>query len=141
MSNRASLSPNQVASTVEGEQRAQLPVLPLLFIAVREYTTFAAEYAVTEGDLVFHFYVTDEVNKLTNPKVYWLERFPEILEPVVKEFFNADFPRVKAAYTEEKASWWLRAFGFGMVLDPHAFVDKFFNSLDAALEGAMTSST
>ena len=103
---------------------------------VLDLTTFAAEVAVTEGDFVYHFYVTDEVNKGPDPKQYWLELFPKVLEATSKEYFKADFPRLKAAYTEEKASWWMRAYGFGRVLDPHKMALQFCDALDKALEDA-----
>ncbi len=106
---------------------------------VTDLTTFAAEVAVTEGDLVYHFYVTDEVNAGPDPKRYWLETFPAVLEQTAKNYFKADFPRLKAAYTEEKASWWLRAFGFGRVLEPHKMALRFCDELDAALDAATSS--
>jgi hypothetical protein len=137
------LTPRQVTKTVEGEQTAgTLPVLPLIFTTVNDYTTYAAEFAITEGDLVFHFYATDEVNQRRDPRGYWLEAFPAVMERVAKDYFKADFPRLKAAYTEEKASWWMRAKGFGQVLDPHKFTYKFLDELDSALDldGAANSS-
>jgi hypothetical protein len=125
---------------VEGEQKGVLPVLPLVFTRVTDYTTFAAEFAITEGDLVFHFYATEEVNQRPDPRQYWLELFPSVLERVSQEYFKATFPRLQAAYTEEKASWWMRAKGFGLLLMPHEFCYKFFDSFDEALDGAATSS-
>lgn len=118
-----------------------LPVLPLSFIPIDDYTTFRAEFAITEGDIVYHFFVTDEVQKLPNPKKYWFELFPQALSEVADKHFNATFPRLKAAYTEEQASWWMRAYGFGKVLDPHRFSYKFFDALDSALDAAMPKAT
>lgn len=137
---KPTLSVHQVTSTVEGEQQAVLPVMGLNFIDISEYTTFRAELAVTEGDLVFHFYPTEEVHALKNPTPakYWKELFPSVLEPVAKSYFNADEARLKAAYTEEQTSWWLRGFGFGHVLDPHKFAYGFLAALDAALDGVIT---
>ena len=142
MTTSSSLSPSQVSSTVESEQSVELPVLPLTFIPINEYTTYRGEVAITEGDLVFHFFITEEANERSNPapKLYWLEIFPSVLQDVSQHYFNAKFPRLKAAYTEEQASWWLRAFGFGQVLDPHKFAYKFLEALDAALDRAITSS-
>ena len=140
MTNPVRLTTRQVTSTVEGEQVAELPVIGITFMKVQDLTTFAAEVAVTEGDFVYHFYVTDEVNRGPNPHKYWLELFPEVLEKTAKEYFKADFPRLKAAYTEEKASWWLRAFGFGLVLEPHKMALSFCDALDAALDSATSSS-
>jgi hypothetical protein len=118
-----------------------LPVLPLTFIAIDGYTTFRAEFAITEGDLVFHFFVTDEVQALQSPKKYWHELFPQALSDVADKHFNVTFPRLKAAYTPEQASWWMRAVGFGKVLDPHRFSYKFFDALDSALDAAMPKAT
>jgi hypothetical protein len=134
------LSPDQAQSKIEQEAQGTLPVLPLHFIQVKDYTTFSLEFAVTEGDIVFHFYVTDEVNARPDPTTYWKETFPNTLSTCVEEYFKATFPRIKAAYTEEHASWWMRAYGFGHVLDPHGFVYKFLDELDRVLDGAVTSS-
>lgn len=141
MTNNPTLNASQVTSTVEAEQAAVLPVLALFFIPITEYTTFRAEMAITEGDIVFHFFPTDEVQALTHPTPakYWTEFFPAALERVAKAYFNADESRLKAAYTEELASWWLRGFGFGHVLEPQKFGYGFLDALDKALDGAITS--
>jgi len=140
MTTKPTLSSNQVSSTVESEQKAVLPVLALHFLDITDYTTFRAELAVTEGDLVFHFYPTNEVHALKRPTpmAYWSELFPAALETVAQKYFDANESRLKAAYTEEQASWWLRAFGFGHVLDPHKLAYGFLEALDAALDGAIT---
>lgn len=117
--------------------QGSMPALPIQFMPVTDFTTFSAEVAVSEGDFIYHFYATDEVNKGANPRQYWLELFPSILEKAAQEYFKATFPRLKAAYTEEKASWWLRAYGFGRVLDPHKLSLGFCDKLDAALESAL----
>lgn len=134
------LHPAQVRKQVE-DQGSELPVLPIRFQRVSGYTTFEAEYAVTEGDLVFHFYVTEEIQRLENPHRYWLEIFPAALDATAREYFKAEFPRLKAAYTEEQASWWLRAKGFGMLLDPHKLVHSYFDTLDEALDSMLKGST
>jgi hypothetical protein len=134
------LSRDQAQAKIESEAKGTLPVLPLHFIQCTDYTTFALEFAITEGDIVFHFYVTDEINALPDPTTYWKETFPNTLSTCVESYFKATYPRIKAAYTEEKASWWMRAYGFGHVLDPHLFVYKFLDEFDAALDGAVKSS-
>jgi hypothetical protein len=141
MTNDPTLNASQVTSTVEAEQKAVLPVLALFFSDVTEYTTFRAELAVTEGDLVFHFYPTPAAHALKQPTPlqYWTELFPECLDRVARQYFNADESRLSAAYTEEMASWWLRGFGFGHVLEPQKFAYGFLAALDAALDGAITS--
>ena len=143
MSTPPTLNPKQVQKTietVEHEQRSAeagaLPVLPLQFMPVLDLTTFAAEVAITDGDFIYHFFANDEINRGPDPKKYWLETFPAILEATAKAYFKADFPRLKAAYTEEQASWWLRAFGFGIVLQPHKMALGFCDALDAALDAA-----
>ncbi len=119
----------------------KFPVLPLNFLTVKDFTTFEAQYAITDGDLVFHFYVTDEVNKLADPRLYWLTVFAECLEQTAVDYFKAGAARLKAAYTEEKASWWLRALGFGLVLDPHKSVYGFLEALDRSCDAAMKNRT
>ncbi len=116
-----------------------MPALPIQFMKVTDLTTFAAEVAVSEGDFIYHFFVTDEVNARQDPKQYWLELFPTVLQAAAQDYFKADFPRLKAAYTEEQASWWLRAYGFGRVLDPHKLALKFCDALDKALDAALTA--
>lgn len=118
-----------------------LPVLPLSFIPIEDYTTYRAEFAITEGDIVFHFFVTEEVQKLPDPQKYWYEVFPNALAEVADAHFRVGFPRLRAAYTPEQASWWMRAGGFGKVLDPHRFSYKFFDALDAALDKEMPKAT
>jgi len=136
MTNPTSLSSRQVTSTVTSEQRAEMPVAALQFMPVRDLTTFAAEVAITDGDFVYHFYATEEVNKGPDPQEYWLKLFPEVLQKTAQEYFKADYPRLKAAYTAEQASWWMRAFGFGRVLDPHKMALGFCDALDKALDSA-----
>jgi hypothetical protein len=134
------LNPKQVSETVVQEQVAELPVLPIKFIPVRDLTTFDAEVAVVEGDLVYHFYVTQEVNDGPNPQRYWHDIFPAVLEKTAQEYFKASFPRLRAAYTEEKASWWMRCAGFGMLLEPQKMALAFCDVLDQALEREMQTS-
>jgi hypothetical protein len=110
--------------------------MALQFVPVLDYTTFAAEIAVSDGDIIYHFFVTDEVNKLASPKTYWHETFSAALEKVAQVYFKAKSPRLKAAYTEEKASWWLRAYGFGRVLHPHKLARGLLVELDKELDSA-----
>lgn len=143
MTMSSKLSGKEVQEITETEGLAKKPheVLPLQFIRVSDYTTFEAEIAILDGDIVFHFYVTPEVNKGSNPKLYWLQLFPVVLSEVAQVHFNATFPQLKAAYTEEKASWWMRAFGKGMVLDPHRYAYAFLERLDGALEEGQARKT
>lgn len=126
-----------MTEAVTEEQAAELPVLPIRFIPADVYTTFRGEFAVSEGDIIFHFFVTDEIQKLGNSKKYWLELFPKCLSDNAERFFSAKSPRLKAAYTEEQASWWMRAYGFGKLLDPYRLTHRFFDVLDEALDSEM----
>lgn len=137
------LSPDEAVAALDSAQTKALPVFVVHFIPITEYTTFRADLAVTEGDLVFHFYVTPEVNGRASPspQAYWLGNtciFANTLAVVAAEYFNAGYPRLKACYTEEFASWWLRAAGFGQKLDPHKFAYDFLERLDAALDAAIS---
>jgi len=122
----------------------------MAFRPVDDYTTFRAEFSVSEGDIIFHFFKTKEVEALPNVRDYWAKTFAEVLEPAAKKHFRADYPRLKAqhCYDEESPysrqepldSWWFRAYGFGHLLDAHGFALKFLESLDAGLEEALKRS-
>ena len=135
----APLSPQKANETLAAE--GTLPVLPLQFVPVKAYTTFDAEFAVTEGDLVFHFFIPEDMQRHAGLEQYWMQRFPEALDRIAREFFAAEFPRLKAAYTHEQASWWMRAAGFGLRLDPHALSQNFLARLDAALDPSATKTS
>ena len=107
------------------------------FMPINCYTTFRAEYAVMGDDLVFHFYATDEINKLPNPWRYWKTAFPNALSKVAKEHFQSEAPRVRAAYTDELCSWWLRANGYEHVLDMDEYAVRFLEKLDQELESML----
>jgi len=123
-------SPLKNLST-EGDQT----VAPLAFIK-SEYTTFRAEFAIVDGDLVFHFFLSPEAEKKTDVRKYWDQFFPAVLDPVAREVFKAEYPKLKAAKVADFNidSWWLRAYGFGYVLDPHRLAYRFLDALDAGLE-------
>ena len=69
MSNQNPIDMQEAGRRIEEDDLAhrEHEVLPLQFTRVLDYTTFAAEFAIKDGDLVFHFFVTDEVNELPNP--------------------------------------------------------------------------
>lgn len=106
------------------------------FKEVHDYTTFLCQYAIKDDDLIFQFFVTNEMKANNGPelKTYWLESFPLELNLVAKEFFNADKPRLTAKYTEELASWWFKAQKFAIRIDPEGFAEEFLMALDAALD-------
>jgi hypothetical protein len=115
-----------------GDLSTEAPV----FTQVTCYTTFRAEYAMINGNLVFHFFANDEVNQLADPWAYWKDRFPNVLSKLATEFFASSYPRVRAAYSGELASWWLRADSFDHLLDPEGFCLRFLEQLDGQLDGA-----
>ncbi len=121
-------------------------VAALAFIPVKDYTTFEAEFAITEGDLVYHFNRTPEVMALHGMarENYWKTTFATHLERVAKKYFEADYPRISAQFIHEPSlgiteSWWFRAEGFGHLLDPHKKAYGFLDALDASIEAAASS--
>jgi hypothetical protein len=112
-------------------------VTAITFTKSEEFTTFIAEYTIKDDDLVFHFFLTPELDK--EPKdgpvaVYWMRTFPLTLDKAAQNFFRATAPRLQAKYTVELQSWWLRAQGFGTNLDPDALAMRFLHELDKALD-------
>jgi hypothetical protein len=116
---------------VTAEQKTDFNLQPVRFIVDDTHTTFKAEFAMVDGAIVYHFFLTPEMSTRAR---YWEELFPNALSRVAERYFNATYPRLKAAYTEEVKSWWMRAEGFGLVLDPHKFSYRFFELLDTELE-------
>lgn len=116
------------------------------FVQVESFTTFMVEYALTDGDIVVHFFPPREayVAALTNgePRVdpeylrYWKLTFPQVLSPVAESYFKTTYPTVQATYVDEMTSWWLRAGGFATRMDPAGFIMRFFEALDRALDAA-----
>lgn len=112
------------------------------FKKVEGYTTFLAEYAFTDGDIVVHFFPPREAYIFHNDRhrlseeslLLWQRKFPQVLSPTAEEFFQATAPVLKAAYTAEMFSWWFKAAGFANRLEPEAYLLRFFDRLDAALD-------
>ena len=104
------------------------------FTKVTEYTTFQSEYAIVEGDIVIHFFLPPELEGVASAEAYWLNKFPKVLDQVARDYFQSDYPRLMAKYTEELKSWWFKAQGYGLNLDPETFVLRFFETLDRELE-------
>lgn len=126
-------SPSEVKETVAA-QPSFGGVEPMSFTRVEEYTTFVAEYAVEDEDIILHFYPTEEMSHEKElDRQYWLRLFPTVLDPVARDFFSADFPRLKACFVPEMGSWWLRAYGLAG-LDPEGRVSRFLDKFDSALE-------
>lgn len=122
---------------------SDIPVKGIEFVKISNYTTFSGEFALTQGDIVFHFFLSPELEcwSAASQQRYWGEVFPKVLEPTAKASFNAEFPRLKAQHVYEPDmginSWWLRAYGFGHLLDPDKLVYRFLDALDAALDEAI----
>lgn len=119
------------------------------FTKVDRYTGFTAEYAWKDGDLVMHFFLPPEASAPTSsphhaPKKMWLkwwtETFAKCLDEAARKYFNADYPRLEARYTEELESWWFRAKGYSHVLDGDAFALQFLKELDRCVDQAQTTS-
>lgn len=106
---------------------------PIVFARAAHFDAFDAEYAVTAGDLVVHFFAPPDAPA----GGWWTETFPAALEEIATDYFQAGPPRLAAAHVEDLGidSWWLRARGFGLVLDPDALAAGFFERLDRALAG------
>jgi hypothetical protein len=105
-------------------------VQPLQFIKDESYTTFRAEHAFEDEDIVFHFFKTAECPA----KGYWDDVFPNTMSDVAQAVFQAGFPRLKAAWTQEVESWWLRCNGFANEGLPEERIKRFYSELDQALE-------
>jgi len=105
-------------------------VAALQFTKVKDYTTFDAEHASDGSDLIFHFFRTEE-NSSDN---YWKEIFPNALSEVAQAVFQAGYPRLRATYTREVDSWWLRADGFADEGLPEERILHFYKKLDQALD-------
>jgi len=118
-----------------------------VFTKVDRFTTFLAEYAFIDKDIVFHFFPSDEVHQSSRARPYWLEVFPRVLDPVVRKSFGAEPPRLEAQLIEmaipsfvpadqakATSSWWLCARGFTDVLNPHGLIEGFLVAFDKALD-------
>lgn len=129
------------------DQTAQHPdvqgVTALPFTKFTDYTTFQGEFAISEGDLIFHFDRTPEIRALPQgPRdVYWQKTFAIALDRVAQEVFQAGPPELQGQFIDEPdlgivQSWWFRANGFGHILEPHKKIYAFLDALDAALDDA-----
>lgn len=106
--------------------------------------SFAAEYALIDGNIIIHFFLpvhakAESFNKQPMEAreqwmAYWLKRFPVHLDRIARSYFEAEVPRLKAKYTEEVASWWFKADSYGHLLNVDKFVAGFFEQLDASLQ-------
>lgn len=103
-----------------------------VFVPVDDYTTFRAEYTLSDDNIVVHFFLPPDFRGQEGD--YWAIKFPRALDVTARNYFAADRPRLQAKYTPELKSWWFRAMGYGHIIDLKGFVLGFFDELDAALE-------
>src|SRR6188768_3206480 len=85
------------------------------FTAVQLYTTFDAEWALQDENIVVHFFLPKDFRG--DASNYWTQRFPTALDAVARAYFSADRPRLQAKYTQELNSWWFRAMSYAHVID------------------------
>lgn len=112
------------------------------FDKVEQYTTFLAEYALLDGDIVVHFFPAQEeyIEVAGRHRVRdefllrWQRLFPEVLSPVAEKYFGATLPVISAQYVPEMTSWYFRAGGYANRLNATEFILKFFEHLDDALD-------
>jgi hypothetical protein len=107
----------------------------------RSYPCFVAKHAVVGNDLVIQFYLPEAAGNLRTSDAkmqqrwasFWLETFRDALSPVAKEYFAAEYPTLVAKYTEEVASWWFCARGFGQTMVPQELAENFESKLNSYL--------
>lgn len=103
-----------------------------------KYESFTAEWGKVGDDVQIKFYLPKHA-KLETPEArkawmdYWLNRFPLKLDPVAREYFEAEYPRLVVKWTEELQSWWFRGGGYGRLLDVEGYLRGFFEKLNEAL--------
>ena len=104
--------------------------LPPVLQWVKDTTpgSFTAEYTIdaVNNDIVYHFYPP----QAGIPTNLWKVHFAKCLEEVATAKFGVGAPRLRAAYTEELSSWWMRASGFADVGDPALRSQALFQALD-----------
>ena len=149
----ARIDPSETRAVFEAErQRAGGHAAPseiginsiVEFTKVEDYTTFLAEFAFVDRDIVLHFFppreayvVAGEKLRVVDSYLLWFQRrFPEVLSPVAEEYFQATKPVVVAQYVPEMTSWWMRCGGFAARLEPEAFIRKFFALLDQRIDAS-----
>jgi hypothetical protein len=130
----------EVLSTKEAREMVQaqpdLSTKIPQFKKVENHSRFLAEYAVIDNDVVLHFFMVPTLvdgKSHWRSSAYWGGQFPTELDKVAQKHFNATYPKLQAQYIPEMTSWWLRAYGFGSVLDVDGLVLGFLKSLDDSL--------
>lgn len=118
----------------------------LKFTKVENFTTFLAEYVLSDGSIIVHFFPPREAYELSlstqQPRVtaeflrMWKKKFPLVLSPTAENYFLATYPVLAATYVEEMTSWWMRIGGYAGRTDVDEVIMRFFETLDAALDAA-----
>jgi hypothetical protein len=108
-------------------------IVPLQFTDVTTLASFRAEYATEGDDIILHFYTLPEDKDNAYWQKMWQKVFPATLDAVAQGYFRAKYPQLKAAYTEEMDSWWLRAYDFPHILNKDTYVMRFLEQLDRAV--------
>ena len=106
--------------------------------------SFKSKWGIVGEDLQIQFFLpkhakVEDARSQEAWHDYWITRFATVLDQVARKYFEAGPPRLTAKYTEELASWWFRAQGFGHMLSPKDFVGEFLDKLDAALKAKRES--
>jgi len=124
------------AMSVLSKEGTDYSLEPLRFTRNEEYTTFIGEHVFDGNDIVFHFFKSPELaaKAAVDQVAYWKNTFPDALSQVAQDVFQAGYPRLKATYTQEVDSWWMRAYGFAVEGMPDDRVRAFYDNLDAELE-------
>jgi hypothetical protein len=147
----------QPMQTVSTEDLASMPSATLENVSnatvkmtkVEDYTTFLAEYAFIDGDIVMHFFPpieqyvkTDNGARLLDEHLLrWQRSFPQVLSPIAESYFSATRPVLMAQYVPEMTSWYFKAGGFARSLSPETLVLEFLARLDAAVDAAYARPT
>lgn len=129
-------SPEKVRDMLDALGNESHGVAPVQFVQVRDYTTFNVEYTWKGGTCVFHFFRSPEKAKDHN---YWENTFPQKLVEVGCTYFQAKPPRLLFEWVPEMDSICLRAHDYENVLDKNAYVQRFFEKLDAGLDTATST--
>lgn len=121
-------------------QQSEMALTPKpIEFKVEEYQNFRVEYALVNEDFVVHFFVTQtQIQTMEESELeqWWLNGFAVGMDRVAQEYFDAGPPRLQAKYTQEVASWWLKAQGYGHLVSPEAYLLGFFAQLDGTFHSA-----
>ena len=119
------------ALTHELRHESAHSVRGISFTKLSDHTNFDSEYAIVGNDIVIHlFHPYDREHHPT----FWQKQLAAVLDRFAQEFWEATYPRLMAAYTEDLDSWWFKAIGFASQGDPEARCIKFLNGLDRQLD-------